>query len=127
MKKLLILFAIIFLSNNLIYGQKKDTLFFKHNDKLLLKKWQDPNSKEFSYGIKGTGNNGLVYFLEQKTYEDLNQKKIKCLKKALTESNVYYRDNKIDDWKLNQYLDKFVIFLVKGKEFIKVEARYEIE
>ena len=127
MKKLFILFAIIFLSNNLIYGQKKDTLFFKYNDKLLLKKWQDPNSKEFSYGIKGTGNNGLVYLLEQKKYTNLTHKKINCLKNVIENSNSYYKKNKIHDWKLAEYLGKYVIFFVKENKYIKVQVVHEIE
>jgi len=128
MKKSFILFIIIILSTVCsIYGQKKDTLFIKYNDNLLLKKWQNPNNNEFSYRIKGTGNNGLIYLLEDKKYNNLKHKKIKCLKKLLKREDIYNRKGRKDDWKLNQFFDKYIIFLVKGKEFTKLEARYEID
>ncbi|PQJ74146.1 hypothetical protein [Polaribacter gangjinensis] len=128
MKKSFILFIILIISSSSsIYGQKRDTLFINYNDNLLLKKWQDPNNNEFSYRIKGTGNNGLVYLLEQKKYNNLKHKKIKCLKKFLKKKDIYNKKGKKDDWKLNQFLDKYIIFLVKGKEFTKLEPRYEID
>ena len=48
------------------FGQKeRDTLFIQYDDDLLERK-QHPIKKYFYYLIDGTGNNGIVYFIEKK-------------------------------------------------------------
>ncbi|CAA0177704.1 hypothetical protein V3A08_13360 [Tenacibaculum maritimum] len=128
MKNSIILFLLILLFFSIpSYSQKKDTIFFDYQDKLLLKRWQDPISKEFSYGIKGNGSNGLVYLLEQKVYNNIKPRKTECLKKVIKKSGANFKKNQFDDWELNKFLDKYTLFLVKKEKMIQVESRYEIE
>ncbi len=128
MKKSILLFSFVFISFSItISSQNKDTLFIANSDKLLLKKWKDPTKSEFSYIVKGSGNDGLVYLLEKEKYTDLKHQKIICFRNLIEDSNSYYKRNKIDDWKLAEYLGKFVIFLVNGNKYIKVQVVHEIE
>lgn len=126
MKNLLCFLAIISSFYSFSQEIKKDTLFIEY-DNSFLNREQVIGDKDFMYRIKGTGNDGFVYFLEDKIYGDLRPKNILCFKTALKESNSYYKKDKIGDSKLAEYLGKYEIFLVKENECIRVLVVYEIE
>lgn len=106
---------------------EKDTLFIKYDDSLLTK-FQYTEDNNIYYKIKGTGKrDDFVYLLEQKFYRKLKSKKIQCLKKVLIKSNSYIEKDKLSDWKLAEYLSKYLIFLVKENNYIKVQVVYAIE
>lgn len=125
--KNLILYFLLYLSiQSFSQEQKKDTLFIKY-DNYLLTKYTEPIDKYSYYLIKGTGNGeGLISLQEEKIYINLESKKILCLKSVLKKSNAYYENNKLLDWKLVEYLGKYMIFLVKENEYIKVSVVHEI-
>jgi hypothetical protein len=68
--KNLIYFLLIFSLNSLSQETKKDTLFIKY-DNSLLTKFKYPEDDNLYYKIKGTGNDGFTYFLEDKIYNNL--------------------------------------------------------
>ena len=79
------------------------------------------------YMIKGTGaREELVYLLEEEIYSNLRPNKVLCFKDVLKNSNAYFKSNpyfkrdQLDDTKLAEYLGRYVIFLIKGKKYIKV-------
>ena len=108
------------------YGQKKDSLFIKY-DKTRLSKEKIIGKGGFMYRINGTGNNGFVYFLEKEKYSNLKKNGVCTMKSILKKAKAYSIKNKIDDWKLFDYLKNNIVFLVKNKQVIKVEVWYEIE
>ncbi|WP_299121497.1 hypothetical protein [uncultured Tenacibaculum sp.] len=105
----------------------KDSLFFNYTDKLLSKKWKNPVSKEFSYQIKGNKNEGVVYFLELKIYNNINPKKASSLKKIIQISGIHFEKNKFDGWELSKYLSNYEIFIINNEKLIKVQSIYEID
>ncbi len=106
---------------------KKDTLFIKYDDSLLTK-FQYTEDNNIYYKIKGTGKrDDFVCLLEQEFYRKLKSKKIQCLKKVLRKSNSYIEKDKLSDWKLAEYLSKYLIFLVKENNYIKVQVVYAVE
>ena len=124
MKNLIFITFCLFSSVLLAQEQKRDTLFIKYDSSLLTRE-QVIGEKEFLYRIKGTGNDGFAFLLEQVSYDNLTPKKILCFKNVLKKSNAYYEKGKLGDSKLVEYLGKYVIILVKGKKYIKVAITHE--
>lgn len=122
------IYITFFLFSSTIFAQekKRDTLFIKY-DNYLLNREQVMGEKTFLYRIKGAGNDGFVYLLEQKRYDNLSPKKVLCFKNILKKSNAYCKKGKISDWKLAAYLGRNIVFLVKENSFIKVQVVHEIE
>ena len=117
-----------------IAQEKKDTLFIKY-DNILLNKEFNPVDKYYFYRIKDTGNNGFVFFIQEEIYSELKPKKILCLKKVLNKDEFYFKSphinqkkiGKLNDWKLSNYFNSYIIFLIRKNDFIKVRVAYEIE
>ena len=127
MKKLLILYSLLLLNFYCFsQEQKKDTLFIKYNNSLLTK-FQYPKDNNFYHKIKGTGNDGFTYFIEDKIYNNLKTKNILCFKNVLETSDAYLKNNKLLDSKLAKYLEKYIIFLIKENKYIEVQVVHEIE
>ena len=124
--KNLIYFLLIFSLNSLSQETKKDTLFIKY-DNSLLTKFKYPEDDNLYYKIKGTGNDGFTYFLEDKIYNNLKTKKKLCFKSVLRKSDAYYKKGKLGDSKLAKYLGKYIIFLIKENKYIKVKVVQEIK
>jgi hypothetical protein len=126
MKTYILIIITLLAFSCLAQEKKKDTLLIRY-DKNLLNREQKIGQKDFLYRIKGTGNNGFVYFSELKTFKNLKLKNVQCFKQVIKNSKSYYKKEKIDDWKLSNYLGKYIIFLKKRKEYIQVQTWYEIE
>lgn len=134
MKSYILILSILLSFSSLAQEQLKDTLFIKYDINLLSSK-HDTIEKNTFHIIKGTGNNGFVYFLEVEKLYNLNHKKINCLKNILRRNEFTFKSKyinqdkigKLNDWILAKYFSKYILFLVNDKDFIKVEARYEIE
>ena len=129
MKKTLLLLSLLFVSYG-ISQEKSDTLFIKYDDKLLQRK-QHPIDDSFYYIIKGSGNNGIIFFKEDsKKLNTLKKNKSTRLKKILRKSKAFYKKDKFDDWKLFDYFNKLKqnsIIFVDGDIYYKVGIVYEIE
>ena len=126
MKNLILYFSLLLSFYSFSQEQKKDTLFIKY-DNSLLTKFQYPEDDNLYYKIKGTGNDGFTYFLEEKIYNNLKVKNILCFRKVLKESGAYYKNGKLGDSKLAKYLGKHIIFLIKENKYIRVLIVQEIE
>ncbi|MGG8496279.1 hypothetical protein ACQY1Q_07660 [Tenacibaculum sp. TC6] len=128
MKKVIFIIYCFFASSIILAQQKKrDTLFIKYDNSLLTKK-QLRGEKTYIYVIKGTGNQkDFVYLLEEGMCFNLKPKNVKKFKTILKKSNAYYKKDKLYDWKLAEYLGKYVVFLVKGNKYIKVVVVEGIE
>ncbi len=131
MKNLIFITFCLFSTVLLAQEQKRDTLFIKYDSSLLNRKY-DSIEKTFFYIIKGTGvREELVYLLEKENYFNLKPKNVLCFKNVLKKSNSYFKSNpyykkdQLDDTKLAEYLGKYVIFLIKGKKYIKVATVHE--
>ena len=129
MKKTLLLLSLLFVSYG-ISQEKSDTLFIKYDDKLLQRK-QHPIDDSFYYIIKGSGNNGIIFFKEKsKKLNTLKNNNSIRLKRILRKSEAYFKKNKLDDFKLSQYFHKkkyTSIYLVKDSILYEVDLIYSIE
>lgn len=118
----------------LIGQEKKDTLFIKF-DKTLLSKAFNSVDNYYFYRIRDTGNNGFVFFIQEEIYSELMPKKTICLNKILNKEEFHFKSpyinqkkiGKLNDWKLENYFNSYIIFLIKKNDFIKVRVAYEIE
>ena len=130
MKKYIISLNLFVLFTCMSTGQeiKKDTLFFKFDEKYLIK--CKINTKQ--YYLKEIVNEGDFSFKEIRKFEGITSKNEICLKKYIRSSDIYDKNKKtINGYKLWGYLKNHTIFIVskiKGeKEYIEVQAYYEIE
>ncbi|MEA1784557.1 hypothetical protein U1E44_00495 [Arenibacter sp. GZD96] len=107
----------------------KDTLFFWYDEIYTIdgEKSEGIPWIEFSESrirdMSRSDTNGYVYFLKDTIIHDLRPKEILSFKDYLENRRFYY-DGKyntiVDPWKMdNLLLKKHIIFIVKGKEFIK--------
>ena len=124
--KNLLYFLLLFSLNSFSQRKHKDTLFIEY-DHYLLTQFQYPEDDTIYYKIKGTGNDGFTYFLEEKIYYNLKTKDILCFKNVLKKSNAYYKKGKLGDSKLAEYLGRYIIFLIKENKYAKVLVVKEIE
>ncbi|MCL5247541.1 hypothetical protein M4I21_17095 [Cellulophaga sp. 20_2_10] len=126
MKNCILILIVLLSFNSFSQKKEKDTMYIKYDKSLLIRE-RKLGDVDFVYRIKGTENNGFVYFLEKEKFTNLKVKEVKCLKKILQESEVHYKNDKLDDWKVAEYFGQFIIFIVDENEFIKVQTWYEIE
>lgn len=134
MKNLLLIIFLITCFGLFAQKQNKDTLFIKYDNSLLSREF-NPIDKYHYYRIKGTGNNGFVFLIQEEILSDLKPKKIICLKKILKKDEFYFKSplinqkkiGKLNDWKLEKYFSEYFIFLVRNNDFIKVRVEYQIE
>lgn len=103
----------------------KDTLFFKFDKNYIS------NSKAGTgnFTLKDSHRDGTFFFKKMEILTNLKPEKKLCLKKYVRNSEYYdkSRKRKLYDYGLYDHLRNYTIFLVKGKEYIKVKASYEIE
>lgn len=112
--------------------QENDTLFIKY-DKKLLKRLQDPVTKEINYFVLDKDkDSGYMFFLEKQLFKDLTTKsKIYCLNKLLKKSKAY-KNSILDDYVFFNYLSsnfgsKTKWFFVKNNLSIEVDLIYAID
>lgn len=125
MKKL---FLILFFLPFICFSQtNKDTLFIKLDGK-YLKKGFDYTEKKNIFVFKDNDNKeDITYLSIIDTLYNLKPKKVYYMKKVLKQSGAYYDNGKIRDWKINKYLDKYILFVIEKSSFIKTIAVHEIE
>ncbi|RXP60877.1 hypothetical protein EC396_04280 [Lutibacter sp. HS1-25] len=119
-------FVIILLSfNSKAQSIDKDTLFFKFDRNYIL--GAKDGSDDFL--LADSNSDGTFYFERKETTYNLKSKKVKCLKKFIHNSEFYRKKNhrKLNDFRLYEYFEKYVVFLVNKNEYIHVESRFEIE
>lgn len=106
--------------------QIKDTLFFKYDKNYIKERIIDTN---IYYVLEDSHSEGTFFFQGIQTFLNLKPEKKRCLKKYVRNSEYYDKSGKrkLYDYGLYDHLRDYTIFLVKGKEYIKVEASYEIE
>jgi hypothetical protein len=118
MKKLII---ILFIIPIFFFAQeKKDTLFFNFDKEYFKINAEEPDI----YYLEDSSNDGSFIFLNPEIYYCLNPNIILNLKYFIRSSKFYRKDlfRKLNDSGLSIYFKKYIIFLVKEKEFIKVDA-----
>lgn len=123
--RFLILFLILLPFGSIAQSKEKDTLFFKFKQNYILK--AKDGSGDFL--LKDSHDDGMFYFEKKENYYNLKPKELLCLKKYVRKSK-YYRKTfyrKLEDYSLYRHLDNYVIFLVRGDNFIHVESSFEIE
>jgi len=130
------LVILLFTINGWSQKLTKDTLFFKYNCNYISVEKKNIDNYHFfkfkkeelvtsAFG-KRIKRENLFYFVQRTnmTY-NLKPKKIYSLKKFLKKRPDTFRDkstNKYDAYKLMLYFDKFVVFFLKDKKFIKVKV-----
>ncbi len=110
----------------------KDTLFFTYDSQYIDTHKEIPNN---FYIKDGSGARiGGFYFAEVQKTENYKTKKREIGLKEFIRSSKFYDENrklKLRDYELTEYLENYVIFLVKAedgkKRYIQVEASFEIE
>jgi hypothetical protein len=110
----------------------KDTLFFSYDTQYIITFTEIPNH----YYIEDSsgGNVGDFFFAEVQKIKNFKTKKREINLKEYIRSSKFYDENrrlKLRDYALTDYLENYVIFLVKTengkKSYIQVEASFEIE
>lgn len=112
--------------------KEKDTLFFTYDKKYITSHIEIPNH---FYIEDGSGISiGNFYFTEVKRLKKpIVKLKESCLEKFVNSSKFYDKNKtpKLNDYALWEYLNDYVIVLVKNvddkKEYIQVEPSFEIE
>ena len=110
----------------------KDTLFFSYDSNYITTFKKIPNHYYIEDGHDI--NIGSFYFTEVQKIENYKTQKREIGIKEFIRSSKFYDENrrlKLRDYELSDYLEDYVIFLVKiedgKKSYIKVEASFEIE
>lgn len=111
-----------------IVNTVKDTLFFRLDTPYIQTFPEIPNH---FYISDSKGSNGSFYFSKVKVYKNLKSKEVKSLQKFVRASRFYDKNKaaKLNDYRLWEYFNNYVVFLVneKKKEFTEVTSGYEIE
>ncbi|WDF64745.1 hypothetical protein [Flavobacterium sp. KACC 22763] len=127
------LLFVVMISINLQAQKKvKDTLFFTYDSNYITIYPENPN---YYYIKDGSGARvGGFYFTEVQKIKNYKTKKREIGLKEFIRSSKFYDENrrlKLRDYELSDYLEDYVIFLVKTedgkKKYIQVEASFEIE
>ncbi|WP_367755692.1 hypothetical protein [Flavobacterium sp. WC2430] len=114
MKTAILIFLSLFSIPNLQAQEKqKDTLFFNYNYKYIRTHIEMPN--EFYIKDGSSANFGTFFFKEVRVLNNLNVKKILCLKKYVRSSKYYdkNKETKLDYYKLAFFLNNYILFLKK--------------
>ncbi len=127
---------LLFTLNGWSQKSTKDTLFFKYNcnyisvekkniDNYHFFKFKNEKLVTSAFGKK-IFNEDLFYFVQaEASLINSNPRKIYSLKTYLRKRSNVFKDkstNKYDSYKLMLYFDKFVVFFLKDKKFIKVKV-----
>lgn len=126
MKTIITYLAVIIPLLTFAQVKKKDTLFIKY-DSLFLKKFERMGENKAHYYIKSTGNNGTLLLEIDSTFQNLKSEKIECIEEVLKKSNAFYKEDKLDDYRLGNYLENFVIFIIENINYNLVKLVLEIE
>lgn len=106
----------------------KDTLFFRFETSYLK---MFPQITNHFYIRDSKGGNGSFYFSKDNVCKNVKPREVKSLQKFVRASRFYKKNKaqKLDDYKLWEYFNNYVVFLVneKKKEFIEVSSGFEIE
>jgi hypothetical protein len=110
----------------------KDTLFFSYDSQYINTHTEIPNH---FYIEDGSGTTvGGFYFTEVQKIKNYKTKKREIGLKEFIRSSKFYDENrrlKLRDYGLADYLEDYIIFLVKTengkKSYIQVKASFEIE
>ena len=125
MKKIFLI--ILFLPSICFLQKVKDTLFIKLDGK-YLKNGFDYQEKVDIFVFKDNDKSaGITTLSILDTLYNLKPKKIYCMNTIIKKSGAYYDKGKVKDWVINEYLDKFILFISEKKYFIKSVSIYEIE
>jgi hypothetical protein len=116
---------------NAINNKVKDTLFFKLDNKYIYQSKYEPKT----YLLKESHDvtSGGFYFETIQTINNLERKEILSLEKFVRSSKSYNetKTEKIDDYKLWEYFNNYVVVLVEEvlgeKNYIQVKSGYAIE
>jgi len=130
MKRFVFLFCFIFLFNTTLKAQeKKDTLFFKYDNKYIKTFAEMPN--HFYLEDSSGGSHGTFFFGKGDVKSNLNPKSILSLKKYVRSSVFYDKTKKLNDEKIADFFSNYVVFFVKTidkkVEYIQVKSSFEIE
>lgn len=130
MKSLGFLFSFIFLFSTTLKAQeKKDTLFFKYDNKYINTYAEIPN--HFYLDDSSGGSHGSFFFGKGEVENNLNPKSILSLKKYVRSSVFYDKTKKLNDEKIADFFSNYVVFLVRiideKVEYIQVKSGFEIE
>jgi len=106
-------------------SQEKDTLFFKFNNKYIIQSLGNENE----YILKDSNEDGTFFFVKDGVHQNLKYEKKICLKRYVRKSKYYNKSSirKLNDLRLMEHLEKYVIFLIKDDGFIKVIPGHGIE
>lgn len=128
MKVSFFIILLFFLQFLVAQEKQKDTLFF-HYDKKYIKTYNEMPQQLYLYD-SSEGSRGSFFFKEVEIKQNLNPKKISCLK-IFVRSSEYYKNKKLDNYKLASFLNTYIVFLTKkenGKiQYIQLESSFEIE
>ncbi|MBO9585357.1 MAG: hypothetical protein J7574_14435 [Flavobacterium sp.] len=130
----IVILVILSLFPRFIKAQEKvkDTLFFSYDSNYITTFNKIPNHYYIEDGHDI--NIGSFYFTEVQKIKNYKTKKREIGLKEFIRSSKFYNENrrlKLRDYELSDYLENYVIFLVKTedgkKSYIQVEASFEIE
>ncbi len=108
-------------------AQVKDTLFFKFDENYIMPALGLGNENHFI--IKDSNNEETFFFKKDAEYKALKYKKKISIKKYIRKSEYYNRasNRKLNNLRLMQHLEKYIVFLIKDEVFIKVTPGVAIE
>ena len=108
---------------------KKDTLFFKYDNK-YIKTFNEAPGVYYLADSHG-GSLGAFFFSEIRRIDNVKFKKLMCLKKFVRSSEFYDKKKKLHDLEITGLFKKYIVFLVRKNDtattFIEVEPFFEIE
>ncbi|OXA92550.1 hypothetical protein [Flavobacterium hercynium] len=122
------LFALFFISLS-AQETKKDTLFFKYDQKYIKTFTEIPET--YYLADSHDGDQGAFFFKEEQRFDNLKNTKLRCLKKFVRSSQFFDSKKKLHDYEIAGLFGKYVIFLVRKNgvavEYIKVVPGFQIE
>ena len=110
------------------FSQKaKDTLFIKLDGKYLKKGFDYTEKKPIFVFKDNDKKEDFTSLSITDTVYSLKPKKIYCMNTIIKKSGAYYGNGKVRDYDLAVYLNKYIVFIIEKKYFIKTVAITEIE
>jgi hypothetical protein len=132
MKIFILLVTFVLGINSQAQEKAKDTLFFSYDSQYIITHKEIPNHFYIKDG--SGGNVGEFFFAGVQKIKNYKTKKREIGLKEFIRSSKFYDENrrlKLRDYELADYLEDYVIFLVKTedgkKSYIQVKSSFEIE
>ncbi|KOP37115.1 hypothetical protein DBB36_18090 [Flavobacterium sp. WLB] len=120
--------------SKIIENKRKDTLFFKLDNKYIYESYPAVNPKRYLLKDSGTSKNGTFFFEEfdEQTRPRFKSKKSLDLESFIHSTRFYNADKQIiEDRNLSNYLSNYIIFLDKEIEnkhdYIQIKPSVTIE